>query len=395
MTVKLSKCFKLAISNIVSNKTRSLLTMLGIIIGIMSVITLVSLMNGITGEVTGMFDEMGTTSITVSIPGRGSSRRVTAEDIYETAKDNHSLIAGVSPSVTVNATVRTKTDSDSLSTNVSGVSEVYADMTKTVVEQGSFFQYVDVERLQNVCVIGTYIQEYFFGKTSALGETIKINGIPYRVVGILEEQSDSSENSADECIYIPYTNATRINGNANIQSFTVYASSEETVDGAVEVIKKKLNQILGDSDYYNVTSMKEIRDMVNEITDMLTLALVFIAGISLLVGGIGIMNIMLVTVTERTKEIGIRKALGTRRRDILNQFIIEAATLSGIGGIIGILAGMGLSALVGMVISIDATPSVGAIMFSFGISTAIGVGFGYLPAKNASSLNPIDALRFE
>ena len=393
--MKLSKCFQMSISNIISNKSRSILTMLGIIIGVMSVITLVSLMNGITGEVTGMFDEIGTTAITVSIQDRGSSRKITADDIYEVERENPQLISGVSPSVTVGATVRSRTDSDSLTTTISGVSEVYAKMTKTVVEEGRFLDYIDVERLQNVCVIGTYIQEYLFGKTSGLGNVIKINGIPYTIIGILEEKDDSSKNSIDECIYIPYTNATRILGDSSIQSFTVYARTEDTVDGAMTEIKSKLNEILGDSDYYTVTSMKELRDMVNDITDMLTWALVFIAGISLLVGGIGIMNIMLVTVTERTKEIGIRKALGTRQKDILNQFVIEAATLSCIGGTFGIILGILLSTTVGNIMDISAFPSIGAICLSFGISTAIGVGFGYLPARKAAKLNPIDALRFE
>lgn len=393
--MKLSKCFTLAIGNIISNRTRSLLTMLGIIIGIMAVISLVSLMNGITNEVTDMFDELGTTSINVSLQSRGSSRQITADDIYDVARENPTIIAGLSPSVTVNATVRTQTSSDSIDTRVTGVSEVYADMTKTVVAEGSFFQYIDVERLQNVCVIGTYIQDYLFGKTSSLGQIIKINGIPYRIVGILEEKADSSKNSSDECIYIPYTNATRINQNSTIQSFTVYAHAEDTVEKAVAVLKEKLNMVLENSDFYTVTSMKEIRDTVNEITGMLTIALVFIAGISLLVGGIGIMNIMLVTVTERTKEIGIRKALGTKKRDILNQFIIEAATLSAIGGVIGIFSGIGLSAIVGKVASINASPTFGSILLSFGISTIIGVSFGYLPARKAASLNPIDALRFE
>lgn len=393
--MKISKCFQLAISNIISNRTRSLLTMLGIIIGIMSVITLVSLMNGITNEVTGMFDEIGTTAITVSIQDRGSSRKVTADDIYEVQRENSDFISGISPSVPMAATVKTRTDSDSLDTTVTGVAEVYAKMTKTKISEGRFLDYIDVERLQNVCVIGTYIQEYLFGKTSGLGQTIKINGHPYVIVGILEEKSDSTENSSDECIYIPYTNATRLLGNTSIQSFTVYARAESRVDEAMAEVKSKLNEILGDSDYYTVTSMKDLRDMVNDITDMLTYALVFIAGISLLVGGIGIMNIMLVTVTERTREIGIRKALGTRKRDILNQFVIESATLSCIGGVIGILLGIALSALVGKLMSINAFPSSGAIIMSFGISTAIGVGFGYMPARKAASLNPIDALRFE
>jgi len=393
--MKLRKSFALAISNILSNKTRSLLTMLGIVIGIMAVISLISLMNGVTSEVTDMFDEMGTTSITVSIQNRGTSRMVTAKDIYRVADENRELISGVTPTVTVNATLRTKTDSDSVTTRVTGVSEVYAKMTKTEVEQGAFFQYIDVDRLQNVCVIGTYIQDYFFGRTPALGESIKINGVSYKIVGILEEKADSAKGSSDEVVYIPYTTATRMNGNTTIPSFTVYAHTEETVDLAVEAIKMRLNQVLGDSDFYNVTSMKEIRDSFNTITGMMTTALVFIAGISLLVGGIGIMNIMLVTVTERTKEIGIRKALGTKRRDIMAQFVIEAATLSGIGGIIGIFAGMGLSRIVGIVAGINATPTTASMLLSFGVSAAIGIGFGYLPAKRASGLNPIDALRYE
>lgn len=393
--MKLSKCFQLAIGNIVSNKSRSVLTMLGIIIGIMSVITLVSLMNGITNEVEGLFDEMGTTSITVSITNRGSSRKVTAEDMYEVAEENPDLIAGLSPSVTIAATVRSRNSSDSITTRVTGVSEVYAEMTKKVVGQGSFFNYVDVDRLQKVCVVGTYIQQYFFGQSSALGQTIKINGVPYIVVGVMEETDDSSKGSADECLYIPYTNASRINGDVNITSFNVYASDEDAVDRAVELIEEKLMDVLGDSDYFNVTSMKEIREKMAEITDMLTMALVFIAGISLLVGGIGIMNIMLVTVTERTKEIGIRKALGTRRRDIMSQFVIEAATLSAMGGIIGILMGIGMSQIVGKVASINASPTIGSIVLAFGISTAIGVIFGYIPARNAAALNPIDALRHD
>lgn len=394
--MKLSKCFTMALGNIISNKSRSVLTMLGIIIGIAAVIALVSMMNGITSEVTVMFDELGTTSINVFVQGRGeSTRKVTDGDIYKIAAENPDKISGVSPSVSVNATIRTRLDSESIDKTVTGVSEVYAQMTKTEVAEGSFFQYLDVQRLQNVCVIGTYIKKEMFGTASGVGEILKINGVPYTVVGVLEEKADSTENSSDDCIYIPYTNATRLNKNSSIQNFTVYATSEDAVDDAVEKIKNMLQNVLGDSGLYSVTSMKEIRDIVNDITGMLTKALVFIAGISLLVGGIGIMNIMLVTVTERTKEIGIRKALGTRKRDILNQFIIEAATLSAIGGIIGIAVGIGLSAVVGKVASITAVPTFNSIFLSFGISTGIGVGFGYIPAKRAADLNPIDALRFE
>ncbi len=393
--MKFTKCVELALKNILSNRTRSLLTMLGIIIGIMSVISLVSLMNGVTGKVTDMFDELGTTSINVVVQPRGSSRQVKAEDMYEIAGDNPQLFAGVTPKVTVNATVKTGDNSDSLSSSVTGVSEVYAEMTKTEIDQGDFFTYVDVDRMQKVCVIGTYVQSYLFGQTSALGQKIKLNGDAYTVVGVCAEKAESAKGSSDDCIYIPYTNAMRINKSTRISSYTLFATSEEAVDEATDIVDSQLIKILGDSDYFTIISMKEVRDKLNDVTDLLTWALVFIAGISLLVGGIGIMNIMLVTVTERTKEIGIRKALGTKRRDIMNQFVIEAATLSGIGGIIGILAGIGLSKIVGMVASIDATPSIGAMLLSFGVSAAIGIGFGYLPAKRAAALNPIDALRFE
>lgn len=393
--MKIRICFELAIRNILSNKTRSLLTMLGIIIGIMSVITLTSLMGGVTGEVTGMFDEMGTTSINIMVQGRGSSRQVNANDIYKVANDHQDLFFGASPSVSVNAKVKTRTSSEDLTTTATGVSEVYANMKKLTFTEGGFFNYIDVERLQNVCVIGSYIQDYLFGNTSGFGETIKINGIPYKIVGILEEKAGSAKGSSDECIYIPYTNATRINGQTAISNFAMYATSEETVDRAVQVLETELNQILGSSDYYTVISLKELRDNMNSITHTMTIALVFIAGISLLVGGIGIMNIMLVTVTERTKEIGIRKALGTKKRDIMYQFVIEAATLSCIGGMIGILFGIILSKVVGMVVSINIVPSVTSILLSFGVSSAIGIGFGYLPAKRAAALNPIDALRFE
>jgi len=252
-----------------------------------------------------------------------------------------------------------------------------------------------VERRQKNCVIGSYVAESVFEGQNPVGRVIKINGYSFTVVGVAAEKSGSVKGGQDDRIYLPYTVARTLTFMSRISNYTFSASDKDKLEEAIADIEEALFKVYQNDDFYSVTIVSAIVDTLDELTGTLTLILVGIAGISLLVGGIGIMNIMLVTVTERTKEIGIRKALGTRRRDILNQFIIEAATLSGIGGVFGIIAGVGLSKIVGSVASINAVPTPGAILLSFGISTAIGVGFGYLPAKRAAALNPIDALRFE
>ena len=392
--MKLSKCFKLAVGSIVSNKMRSFLTMLGIIIGIAAVIALVSVMNGVTGQVTETFSKMGTTKINVSVQNRGLSRVVTPDDIYEFAQDNE-LIDGVSPNVTVPSSVKGSSSSDSLSSKVTGVSEQYAEKNKYELKEGTFFSYVDVLNLQKVCTIGTYVANEIFGNEPATGKTLKINGYAFKVTGVIAEQADSTEGSTDDCVYIPYTSATRLSRSTLVSSYTRWAKDDDSVDAAITSIKTYLNIFIGDSDYYSVVGMQEILDDVSSVTETLKMALVLIAGISLLVGGIGIMNIMLVSVTERTKEIGIRKSLGANPHDIMKQFVIEAATISCLGGLIGIILGSLISTVVGMFMGTSVTTSVTAVAVSFAVSAGIGIGFGYLPAKKASALNPIDALRFE
>ena len=226
-------------------------------------------------------------------------------------------------------------------------------------------------------------------------ETIKLGGEPYTIVGVLEEQGDSSEGSADQCVYIPYTNASKMSWNSSINSYVVTMKDTEKIEISKSVLEEKLTEILGSSDFYQITATQEILDEMNEIIGMLKTALVLIAGISLLVGGIGIMNIMLVSVTERTKEIGIRKSLGAKERHIKQQFVIEAGTISGIGGVIGIFLGGVVAFIIGKLMNMSIIPSITAIVISFGVSVGIGVIFGFLPAKNAANLNPIDALRFE
>lgn len=393
--MKLSKSFKLAFSNILYDKMRSLLTMLGIIVGVAAVIILVSLMNGMTGMITDSFEDMGTTSITVTVTERGGSRTVYEEDIYQIRDDNTNLLSGVSPTVTSRGMIKVPGSTDSIMSTATGVSEEYADMKMLNVAQGRFLSYLDMEKLTHNCVIGTYIQSELFGGQSALNQTIKINGVSYNVVGVLEEKADSESGTSDDVIYIPYTTALRASTSSYISSYTMTAVSEEKVEEACEVLEAALLDITGDDDYYTVSNMLEIIDTMTEMIDTMTVLLVCIAGISLLVGGIGIMNIMLVSVTERTREIGIRKSLGAKNGAIMSQFVIEAGTVSGIGGIIGIVLGSVVAVFAGNLLGLTAVPSVAAIATSFTISVGIGIAFGYLPARNAARLNPIDALRHE
>lgn len=392
MTLK--KSFTLALKNLMFDKMRSLLTMLGIIIGVAAVIILISLMNGMMDLMDDEFSKLGTDSINITVTDRGGSRTVDENDMYAFADENPDYIKAVSPSVTLPAAT-VKTAADDLTTNVTGVDEQYAGIKQLELEKGRFLQYIDIKRKQKVCVIGTYIEKELFGRGMGLGQSFKINGKSFKVIGILSEEADSESGGQDEVIYIPYTAAVPMSKSGFISAYAAQASSTEAVDSAVAKIKQYFENKIGDSDYYSVISVKQVMDMVNTMTGTMETLLVCIAGISLLVGGIGIMNIMLVSVTERTREIGIRKSLGAKNRDIKSQFVIEAGTVSGVGGIIGIIVGSILSVVFGSMLDLKTVPSFSAIAIAFGVSVAIGVLFGYLPAKNAAALNPIDALRHE
>ncbi len=385
--------FMLAIKSIMASKVRAFLTMLGIIIGVAAVIIILSLGNGMTAMMTDSFASMGTNLINVTLTGRGSSRSITAEELYELAQDNRDSILAVSPTVGVRASLKYGNETLS-STSVTGVSEDYGIIRKLEVDKGRFIQYIDVLRRQNVCVVGSYLEKTYFPQ-GAIGNVLKINGYEYTVVGVLAEDAESEEGSGDDAVFIPYTNGAKLSTMGEPVSYSFSAVSEDTVLNAKNAIQNRLYKAYGDSDAYNILSMTELLKELSTLTGTFVAVLSAIAGISLLVGGIGIMNIMLVSVTERTREIGIRKSVGAKRRDIMAQFVIEAATTSLMGGAVGIGLGAIGAVAAGNLVGMTATPSVSAIVLAAGVSLAIGVLFGFLPANKAAKLNPIDALRYD
>lgn len=388
---KIIQAFILAVKSLTASKMRSFLTMLGIIIGVAAVIVLVSMVNGMSSDMMETFESMGTNLVSVSIRGRGGNRAVSVEDMQQLVDDNPNDLSAMSPKVTISGTV--KSGNENVSTSCVGVNEFYKDINNSDVQVGRFISYIDVENRLNNCVLGTYLVNELFDGENPIGETVKINGYSFQVVGVLEEKQSSTEGGSDDTVIIPYTVAQKLGGGSP-SSYSFSAVDESRVEQAVSCIENFLLGVFSNENAYNVISQSEMVDQVNELTGTMTLVLVGVAGISLLVGGIGIMNIMLVSVTERTREIGIRKSLGATPFDIKSQFVVEAITTSGIGGIIGILFGAlaaWATTLMGMTVSISAA----AVLISFSVSVIIGVTFGYFPAKKASKLNPIEALRYD
>ena len=395
--------FRQAIQNVWSNKLRTFLTMLGIIIGVMAVIVIVGLGNGMTQSMRDSFSAMGTNTLSINIWGYGS-RTVTVEDVYAIGTKNPDLIRSISPQIDFsNNTPKVGTTTYRYST-VAGVDENFTSMKNYTVAQGRGLQYMDMKDNKQVCVIGDYLNRVAYGGRG-VGQTIKLGPYKFRIVGVLNAKVNNTsmqQGSDDDCVYLPYTIAMRLSNTAMASSYIAIMSDESKANEAKAVVEAYLTDLFKSDSAFYVYSASEWLEEMNNMINMVIVILTGIASISLLVGGIGIMNIMLVSVTERTREIGIRKALGAKERVILSQFVVEAATTSALGGVLGIVLGyivsMAANHILPMIssdIDVTVSPSFNSIAVAFGISVFIGVLFGYLPAKRAARLNPIEALRYD
>lgn len=387
--MNIKSVLKMAFQSIISNKMRTFLTMLGIIIGVFSVIVLISIGQGATASVIDSISSMGSNIISVNVFDRRKS--FDYKDLTEI--ENLKGVKYLTPVYNSNATV--KYDLETIQASVAGGNENYLSINNYEIEWGRPISPVDVDFRNKIAVIGKTTANELFNKDNPLGKEISLNGEKYTIVGTLKEKENSMMGDSNDVIIVPVTTLMRQNRTSGINSITVQANSSEESDLANESISTYLYKYFGDEDSYNVFSQDQILSVMNETTGMLTAMLGGIAGISLLVGGIGIMNIMLVTVTERTREIGIRKAIGAGRLNIMIQFLIESSVLSGLGGITGMVLAIIASSFISNMIGIKSVINPLVIMGSFVFSLSVGVFFGLYPANKASKLKPVDALRYE
>ncbi|MEK7570846.1 MAG: ABC transporter permease [Patescibacteria group bacterium] len=389
--------FKLALGSLRANKLRSALTTLGIIIGVFSVILLVALGNGLQAYITNQIAGLGSNILFV-LPGKVGGTQGPGEGVNKLTFSNVKYfeermksIAVTSPLVSKIGTVKYMNKSND-NTNIWGTSSDFPEIIKTEVEKGTFFTKTQETSASKVTVIGSTVVENLFPNTDPIGKKITISGGRYTVIGVSASKGSSFGQDQDNTIVIPVTAARKQFSIDLANSIYLSANSPELVD----LVKKRANEVLLtrlDEEDFTIMTQEQTLETVNNITGVLTLALGGIAAISLVVGGIGVMNIMLVSVTERTKEIGLRKALGAKRKDILLQFLLEAVMLSLLGGLIGILLGLGASAVLAAFFFATVTPW--SVILAFGFSMAVGVIFGIAPAIRASRLSPIEALRYE
>lgn len=392
--MKLGQAIKISFKNITMNKLRAILTMLGIIIGVAAVIALTSLGMGASQSVSDEVSSLGSTTVSISLSGNSSDEEVVTYDELMSFEDL-SEVEAVSPTVTTSSTLKNGTTS-SEGVTVAGVNTSYENVNDITVRTGRNIMDIDLDNRNKVVVLGSNVATELFGFSNAVDQSIKIDGTTFKVIGVLEEQGEELSGSVDDQVLIPFTTAHRFIGQTYVTSATVKMSSEDAVEiGMAKMEQDLYNQFGGDETSYSVRNQSSVSDALDSVSNTMTLLLAGIASISLIVGGIGIMNIMLVSVTERTREIGIRKAIGAKKKDIMLQFLIEAVVLSAFGGILGALIGLGsaevLSSMLDMTMQITWWIVGGSVSFSI----LIGIIFGIFPANKASNLSPLEALRYQ
>ncbi len=400
--------FKIALRALANNKLRAFLTMLGIIIGVASVITMLAIGQGSKKSIQAQISEMGSNMIMIHPGGerRGGVRRDPSEmqtlklENYETLRNECTYVSAISPNVSSSGQLIH--GSDNYPSSVTGVSIDYLKIRQLTVAQGEMFTESDIKSSAKVCVIGkTIVDNLFSDGSDPIGQVIRFNQVPFRVIGVLKSKGYNSMGmDQDDIVIAPYTTVMkRLLAVTYLQSIYASALTEDMTDYATNEISRILRREhklrTTDEDDFTIRSQQELSQMLNTTTDLMTTLLACIAGISLIVGGIGIMNIMYVSVTERTREIGLRMSVGARGIDILSQFLIEAVLISITGGLIGVLIGCGASWIVKDVAHWPIYIQPWSVLLSFAVCTITGIFFGWYPAKKAASLDPIEAIRYE
>ncbi|MBK5262366.1 MAG: ABC transporter permease [Peptostreptococcaceae bacterium] len=394
----LKECISMAWETVVNNRMRSFLTTLGIVIGIASVITLITVVQGVTGSMMSQFDQLGAGNVTITANGTALKSGLTDAEITELSKVDH--VSGVAPSLDgVSSVERKGTVVEDVP--VKGKNDIYFQSKSSTITLGRGFNKLDMGGNSYECIINKALASKLFPGENPVNQQVNIGGLSYVIIGVMENDTSlmagfSGETSTDPSVIIPYQNALKVLGVSNIRSVEVYISdtaySTQVLADLGSLLDKDFNY---KKDSYNIMNMDTLIATMNTMKNMLTIMLAGIASISLLVGGIGIMNMMLTSVSERTKEIGLRKALGAEPGQIQLQFIVESIFLSIIGGIIGVITGLLLSVVICKIIGVGFSPTISSIILGVGFSAGVGIVFGWTPARKASNLNPIDALRSE